>query len=219
MTENQSTENMKYLLTIIILTTIVNQQTNGQGCVAIRGTGNTCTMQHPGDMKNESGWLLNANNRYFKSFRHFVGTTEQKHRAERHTEVINHAYALDLTLTRILNHRWSLSLGLPIVANGRSSLYEHGGKSRHSTHSFGMGDVRFSAYAWLINPLKSLKGNIQVGLGIKLPTGDYKYQDYFYTDSSKALGPVDQSIQLGDGGTGFSTEVNAYHNFSRFIGV
>ncbi len=199
--------------------TIFNLQTNGQGCVAIRGAGNTCTMQHPGDLNNESGWLLNANNRYFKSFRHFVGTTEQKHRAERHTEVINHAYTLDLTLTRILNRRWSLSLGLPIVANGRSSLYEHGGKSRHSTHSFGMGDVRFSAYAWFINPLKSQKGNIQVGLGIKLPTGDYKYQDYFYTDSSKALGPVDQSIQLGDGGTGFTTEVNAYHNLSKFIGV
>ena len=29
------------------------------------------------------------------------------------------------------------------------------------------------------------------------------------------LDPVDQSIQLGDGGTGFTTELNAYYNFSK----
>jgi hypothetical protein len=64
------------------------------------------------------------------------------------------------------------------------------------------------------------KGNVQVGLGIKLATGDYKYQDFFYTsDTTKALGPVDQSIQPGDGGTGFTAEVNAYYNFSKHIGV
>ena len=33
------------------------------------------------------------------------------------------------------------------------------------------------------------------------------------------LGPVDQSIQLGDGGTGFSTEMNAYYNFSKHLSV
>ena len=63
-------------------------------------------------------------------------------------------------------------------------------------------------------------GNIQLGFGIKLPTGDYRYQDYFVkTDSTRVLGPVDQSIQLGDGGTGFTTELNAYYNFTRTIGA
>ena len=88
------------------------------------------------------------------------------------------------------------------------------------TRSFGIGDVRFGAYAWLLNPDKMAKGNIQLGAGIKLPTGDYKYQDYFYkNDSTQVLGPVDQSIQLGDGGTGFTTELNAYYNFSKVIGA
>src|SRR5258708_5828142 len=59
------------------------------------------------------------------------------------------------------------------------------------------------------------KGNVQVGLGLKLPTGTYNYQDYFrLTDSTKRLGPVDQSIQLGDGGTGVTLELNAFYNFS-----
>jgi hypothetical protein len=210
---------MRQLLFIIIAITLGFTNSNAQGCVAIRSTGGTCTMDHPGESSHASSWIFNANNRYFKSFRHFVGTEEQKQRIAQGTEVINHAYTLDLALTRIVNNRWSFSLDVPVNANTRSSLYEHGGKERHSTHSFGVGDIRFTTYAWLLDPAKSPRGNIQVGLGIKLPTGDYKYQDYFYTDSSKALGPVDQSIQLGDGGTGFTTEVNAYHVFSEVISV
>lgn len=33
------------------------------------------------------------------------------------------------------------------------------------------------------------------------------------------LAPVDQSIQLGDGGTGFSVELNSFYNFSHKVGV
>src|SRR5205085_2475543 len=78
--------------------------------------------------------------------------------------------------------------------------------ARRKTRSFGIGDVRLAAYYWLAQPSKAAKGNVQLGLGVKLPTGDYRYQDYFYkNDSVKVLGPVDQSIQLGDGGTGITT--------------
>src|SRR4028118_527143 len=175
---------MRYLFIIILAITLGFTKTNAQGCVAIRSTGGTCTMDHPGEMgemSTSSSWILNVNNRYFKSFRHFVGTTEQKHRIAEGTEVINHAYTLDLALTRVLNNRWSIAVDLPINANKRSSLYEHGGKSRHTTNSFGVGDIRFATYAWLLNPAKSTRGNVQLGLGIKLPTGDFRYQDYFYT--------------------------------------
>jgi hypothetical protein len=83
-----------------------------------------------------------------------------------------------------------------------------------------MGDIRISAYRWMIDPAKISKGNIQFGFGIKLPTGDYNYQDFFYkNDSTNVLGPVDQSIQLGDGGTGFSGELNAYYNLSKHISL
>ncbi len=186
-----------------------------QGCVAIRSTGGICTMEHSNSQEH-SGWVLNINNRYFKSFRHFVGTKEQKQRAANGSEVINHSYTLDVTLTRNVNKWWSFSIDAPMIANSRSSLYEHDGKNRYSTHSFGLGDVRLSAYRWIFDPAISLRGNIQIGLGIKLATGDYKYQDVFHkNDSTLVLGPVDQSIQLGDGGTGFSAEVNAYCNLSK----
>ena len=202
-----------------VLCIILSNNASAQGCVAIRSTGGICTMEH-GHSESPSKWVLNVNNRYFKSFRHFVGTKEQKQRVANGSEVINHSYTLDLTLTRNLNKWWSFSIDAPIVANTRSSLYEHDGKNRFSTHSFGLGDVRLSAYRWVVDPAKMPKGNIQFGLGIKLPTGDYKYQDVFHkNDSTLVLGPVDQSIQLGDGGLGFSTEMNAYYNISKVFSL
>lgn len=202
---------------------LVAQQARSQGCVAIRSTGAVCTK--PDAMADgHQGWQLNTSYRYFRSFRHFVGTEEQKERLEKNTEVINWTQNLDLALVRHFNSRWSLAMNLPIISNVRSSLYEHGGNSaknaRHKTRSFGLGDIRFTGYYWLFDPATSPNANIQVGLGIKLPTGDYEYQDFFVkNDSTKILGPVDQSIQLGDGGTGFTTEINAYYNFTKNFSV
>ncbi len=219
---------MKYIGFIFCLLFITAAtKTTAQGCVAIRSTGNTCSMGNPADAK---GWQFNFNNRYFKSYKHFVGTIEQKHRTEEGTEVINHSFNWDLTLTRNLNNRWSLAFSMPIISNVRSSMYEHYGNNstrpgaRNETRSFGIGDIRLAAYRWLFNPAKSHKGNLQAGLGIKLPTGDYQYQDYFHKVSSTGgdsaiLGPVDQSIQLGDGGTGLTLELNGYYNLSHKVGL
>ena len=208
-------------IVVLVLILLVNRSiTYSQGCVAIRGTGSVCTLQHPNSMK---GWQLNSSYRYFKSFRHFVGKEEQEERVKQKTEVINWQHTLDFTVVRNLDNRWSFGLYVPILANTRSSLYEHGGNSggpaaRHSTHSFGLGDIRFTVYRWLLDQAKNMKGNVQVGLGIKLPTGSYNYQDFFIkNDSTKILGPVDQSIQLGDGGTGIAFEVNGFHVFSHVI--
>ena len=215
---------MKKLFAIwIIILLIISGRAYSQGCVAIRSTGAMCT-KPDATADAHKGWQLNTSYRFFRSFRHFVGTEEQKERLEKNTEVINWQHSLDLALVHHFNSRWSMAMNLPILSNARSSLYEHGGNNaknaRHKTHSFGIGDIRFTGYYWLLDPAKSSKGNIQVGLGIKLPTGDYKYQDFFIkNDSTQVLGPVDQSIQLGDGGTGFTTEINAYYNFSKTISV
>ncbi|HET7898377.1 MAG TPA: hypothetical protein VFL47_11915, partial [Flavisolibacter sp.] len=217
-----------YLLAILFL---LQQQASAQGCVAIRSNGNTCTMMgyhydagHKAPTMPE--WTFAINSRYFKSYKHFVGTEEQKERVEKGTEVINHTLATELSLTRQLSNRWALGFFAPIISNARSSKYEHYGNNsespnaRRNTHSFGLGDVRLAAYYWLADPAKMHNGNVQLGAGIKLPTGDYRYQDYFWkNDSTKVLGPVDQSIQLGDGGTGFSLEANSYLNLSRSVSL
>jgi len=207
------------LLSFIALFLLLNQ-TNvfGQGCVAIRSTGGLCTMdEHPDSAVKQGAWLFNSNSRYYHSFRHFVGKAEQYQRIAMHNNVINDVFTEDLTFTRLFNDRWALAVDLPLAFNGRSQLA--GGVTRFSTHSSGIGDVRVTGYYWLLNPSKIHNFNIQMGLGLKLATGTYNYQDYFLqANGTHVLAPVDQSIQLGDGGTGFSLEMNTYYNITHKFG-
>jgi hypothetical protein len=216
------------LFSVIFSLVISISNVNAQGCVAIKGSGASCMLSHPDDM-NKGNWRFTSGVRYFKSFRHFSGRTENKDRLIQGTEVINHSATVDLSLTRTFNNRWSLMLDVPVTSNARSSLYEHGlvngvyvKQERHSTHSFGLGDVRLAVYRWMLDPAKNTKGNVQLGLGIKLPTGDYDYKDYWYNvgeNGKKELRTVDQSIQLGDGGTGFTVEANTFYTFTSNFGV
>jgi len=221
---------MNRVLSTIFLsgfTLLIAVKTQAQGCVALRGSGTSCIMTHA-DEDQADKWIFNMGGRYFKSYKHFKGREEQKERVVQGTEVINHQTAIDLTLTRILDDRWSVMIDVPLLFNARSSLYEHGlvnGRNtfneRHSMHSYGLGDIRIAVYRWLLNPRKVTRGNIQAGLGIKFATGDYDYKDYWYNvgpGGAKELRTVDQSIQLGDGGTGISTEINAYYNISHRFG-
>lgn len=210
-----------YILLAVVFTSLIHNHLAAQGCVAIRGTSTVCTRQSHIE-KETKGWQLNTNYRYFKSFRHFRGDEEQKERLEQHTEVVNWQHTMDFSVVRTFNNRWSFVLGIPILVNSRSSLYEHGRTERHRTESFGLGDMRVVGYRWLLHPEKSRKGNVQLGLGFKLPTGEENYQDYFYNvgpNKGKELRPVDQSIQLGDGGTGLISEVNAFYNFNEQAGL
>jgi hypothetical protein len=218
---------MKRLILMAVLS-IAYHVSVAQGCVAIRSNGATCTMTgaHNEASQKQAPWTFAINTRYFKSYKHFVGTEEQHERTEAGTEVINHNLSTDLGFTRNLNSRWSLGVYVPVISNVRSSMYEHYGNTsknpnaRRNTRSFGIGDVRVAAYYWLVDPAKMSKANAQIGAGIKLPTGDYRYQDYFWrNDSTKVLGPVDQSIQLGDGGTGLTTEYNAFYSLNKTVSL
>jgi hypothetical protein len=104
-------------------------------------------------------------------------------------------------------------LVLPFITNDRSSLYEHlgnGSGQRFHTQSRGLGDVRLSVNYWLLNPDKHPNSNISLGLGLKVPTGNYNVQDDFHRPEGIEQRPVDQSIQLGDGGWAPSLELQAF---------
>jgi hypothetical protein len=207
----------KLFIALTIFLFAANTKLSAQGCVAIRGNGSFSTMDHPmldTNITSDKSWYFTTSYRYFKSFRHFRGGEEQLERLKNHTEVINWQNTIDLSLTRNFNQYWSLTVGIPYLINTRSSLYEHGGKERHSSASHGFGDARIVANRWLFNSHTTHKGNIQVGLGVKLPTGDYNYMDDFQ-NVTPSRRPVDQSIQLGDGGVGIIAEVNGFLNFNK----
>ncbi|NND32133.1 MAG: transporter [Saprospiraceae bacterium] len=200
---------------------------NGQGCVAIRGF-SSCTGTTGSQFSLMKGDLqFGANYRYFKSFRHFRGAHEEKHRIAEGTEVINRSSLLDLSISLGLSERIYASLTLPFVIHSRSSMYEHGGNppgglgERHSTRSHGLADLRIATGYWLRDPAQHFKSNYGLALGIKFPTGNFKFVDQFYNQGENRNEiretVVDQSIQPGDGGTGFTLEGQSFHALSDHL--
>ena len=188
-----------------------------QGCIPIRNTAGLGQFSSTAFTPSENRWTLQVNNRYYKSFRSFRGETDRK--LPKALYPINYVYSLELGLNRTLKGNWNLALYLPLSSNTRSNPFEHD-TVRHATRSFGLGDVRVGVYKWLFTPSASQRGNVQWGLGLKLPTGDYRYQDYFHQRAGDpVLDAVDQSIQLGDGGTGITAELNAYYSLHERIGL
>jgi hypothetical protein len=211
---------MKKLTILLLIFRLFNQPVQSQGCIVVRNISGFGQYNLTDNAFSTSDWQLNINNRYFKSFRDFKGTADQK--TPEQNEAVVKSYSMDISISRLLRNGWSLDLSLPIAANSREASLEHGGPNtkRHTTNTFGIGDMRITAYKWLLKPTVKQKGNVQLGLGLKLPTGDYKYQDYFYrNDSTKVLSAVNPSIQLGDGGTGIITELNLFYvlNAARTI--
>jgi hypothetical protein len=193
-----------------------------QGCIAVRNISGFGQYNLTDNAFTTTNWQLNINNRYFKSFRDFKGSTDQNTPAQ--NEAVVKSYTMEISVGRLLRDGWSLDLSVPVASNSREASLEHGGPNttRHTTRSFGLGDIRFTVYKWLLRPTVRQKGNIQAGLGLKFPTGNFRYEDYFYrNDSTRVWSAVNPSIQLGDGGTGIITELNMFYvlNATRTISL
>lgn len=227
-----------YLLGVGLVALCLTSYTpaSAQGCVAVRHM--SCAAPSGSNsaeyFKQRAGtFQVSAGYRFFRSYKHFVGAEEQKQRVEQGTQVINVSHTLDLGITYMPSPRWSISVNLPIQSNDRSSLYEHYGNpsaggdpnaNRFHTGSQGIGDLRISGSYWVINPAAIPKANLAIGVGVKLPTGNYRVTDNFHKlDKEKKEylinKPVDQSIQLGDGGVGASLELQGYAQLTKGLSV
>jgi len=202
----------------ILLCSLATVNIQAQGCVAVKNMSSHGL--NFGD-ETHNGWQFSVNYRYFRSYKHFRGSEEEHHRVEQGTEVINNDNSVNLGVNYTFNSRWSATVAIPLIYIDRSSLYEHSGNSggRFHTESKGLGDIRATAY---YNTMPaSHNGHLVLGLGVKAPTGNYHYKDYFHKREGLVLLPVDQSIQLGDGGWGLITEVDLTRriagNFSGYL--
>lgn len=193
---------------------------NGQGCVAVRNLGLGAT----GITNEPKTWTISTNYRFFHSYKHFVGSERQTHREKEHTNVINNDHSLILGANYWITSKWGVSASVPLIYIHRSSLYEHYGNAsgqRFSTSSKGLGDVRIQTnYLFVDKSSVKLLG----GIGLKLPTGNYNYKDYFHKmdkngNDSLALRVVDQSIQPGDGGWGVFTSMDGVVNMSPRVSL
>ena len=150
--------------------------------------------------------------RYLYSDTVFIGTEEQPQLYDQGGRHAIHSF--DVNLSYGLTDRLALGVTLPFMYDDFSNI--HGDGKRHSGSSGGLGDVRLIGSAWVFKPDHHPNGNINLGIGVKFPTGDYRAtDDYHLANGQTALRPVDIAAQPGDGGFGLMLQFQGYQ---RLVG-
>ncbi len=220
MLSNQSTP-LKKLLLLITCILFLPSKHEAQGCAGIKNVSEVRQTQYlQSDLGGtSSSWIVGINNRYFKSFRDFRGKTDLE--TPERNQAVNKNFTTELSVNYLMNRGWSLSLAIPVSANVREASGEHGGPNteRFKTKAYGLGDVRLVVSKWMLKPTNSLKGNFQLGFGLKFPTGDFDQKDYFHRNGGLVLAAVNPGIQPGDGGLGLIGELNAYYRIAKSFGM
>ena len=177
-----------------------------------------------GHYLEEGAWQFNYSYRYFKSERHFVGPYEDKSRQRENSQVINEIHLMDFGLTHAFTKRFSGSAALPVLFATRSTPIRGASGDvidRDLQRAEGIGDMVIQGSAWILDPDEFEKGNLQLSLGVKLPTGDDDVRHMAtirrgntFTREERT---VDQSIMPGDGGFGAVIGLQAFYNvFEEF---
>jgi hypothetical protein len=157
-------------------------------------------------------WELGIGYRWLNSQRHFVGDVEQPQRMAQDTQQQNKEHLFDLSLSYRLNRRWTLTFSAPFTDADRINH-----RTKGVTESTGLGDMSVGAKFWLFRPPTESHQNIQIGFALKLPTGKPNVTSLIsgVPDPSTTPTTVDQSIQLGDSGTGLALDYLAYKSLPR----
>ena len=152
-------------------------------------------------------WNFTVSYRFQPSSRHFVGTEEQKQRELNNTQIQNIYHLFDFSLSRQISRRWAANMSLPVLFAYRNQLYV----PRGEFEVVGPGDMTLGPRAWLFRPPTESGGNVGIGVSLKLPTGIYNATGLATGRGGEpVVATADQSIQAGDGGTGFSVDIQAY---------
>lgn len=220
--------NLKLYLLLFVVAVVSINHADAQGCVAVRQMGGLSLS--PSDSYNllKGNFQAGVNYRYFHSWRHFVGTEEQHERQtsggghdangkELGNAVNIYSHALDFNFSYGLSNRLQLNATIPWVNNERSQVLRQTSPEpdtfRYSVFASGIGDFRIGLNYWVFDPEVAHGGNLMVGLGIKLPTGRFDDTDNQVPQSDgtkKDFIVMDQALQPGDGGLGFSVELQTF---------
>lgn len=201
---------------VLVMTSLVSEA-RAQGCIVAR---QSADVAGGGAFFEPGQWQLALASRWFRSSRHFVGTHEQTERATDGTQTPNDVMTFALEASYALSKRAWLSATLPYFIGERSEpVYAADQKTvvaRSRTSARGVGDVIVGARAWVLDPERFSHGNVALGLGLKLPTG----QDEATSAVVSATGPtevrtVDPSIQPGDGGLGLVLSLQAFQEIAK----
>ena len=215
---------------VAVLAACISPQSKGQGCVASRG--GSCFHLPGMELQPYQGFQAAVGYRWLHSDRHYTGSHEETQREAEGSEVINDSHFVELALSYAITPRFNVSLAVPFSFNDRSQVVRSNDVSRtilqrYATQSSGIGDIRLMGNGWIIDPTRMPKGNLLIGLGVDMPTGEEDATDTFqvYDSATRQIvareRTVDQSIQPGDGGWGLILDLYGYYqlidNLSAYV--
>ena len=157
---------------------------------------------------------ISVSTRNLRSTDHYNGVVEQVQRHTLDTYVVNLQHMIDVNVSRNFTERFSMSVGIPFVNSswGIPSPQSGGRAARADQVGRGLGDISVSGRAWMLPTDKFRSGNIAIGVGLKMPTGNSAARDTYVDSAGNNPRPrfVDQSVQPGDGGWGLLIDISGF---------
>lgn len=160
-------------------------------------------------------WELGVSYRGFVSDKHYQGS-------EPFPELDpfgprNRQHQISIRVATAVTDRINLSASIPLHFNDfQLNRVPPGSDAQNpikdSTSSNGLGDMSLKAKYWAFDTLENTGQNLALGISLKLPTGNEGATDDIYGREV----PVDWSVQLGDGGWGFTPSLEGFVNVERF---
>jgi len=161
--------------------------------------------------------------KYSRADEHYSGIKHDLDRERAGNNVVNRQTVFDLRTTVGVSERWSATLSVPWFRGSWSiPLPPVPAGTRHEQDAEGFGDIVLTPKLWVLDPCENPGGNLQVGLGLKAPTGEEDARHVFPDLQGDDFRDrhVDVSIQPGDGGWGAVLDLAGYRDWGdvRFFG-
>jgi len=216
------------LVVAVLLTGIgVVQKMEAQGCVVAHSVGEIGGPDSEGGYLAPGHWELTFDYRHLYSFRHFVGSVEQVYRTEGKSNVRNRVNLFDAGLTYQITPRFSVEGNVPVEFASRRyyigvGTLGGGVPAVPLVGDFGlsgMGDISFMGQGWIWNPKNNPSHNIQIGIGVQMPTGRDNIQNKFAVipGTPPSNQTADYSIQPGIGVWAIPFSVQSFQAISHSV--
>jgi hypothetical protein len=114
----------------------------------------------------------------------------------------------NFSATYQITSRFSVTADIPLLTASR-----HSNNSPIIYTSAGIGDSSVLVQGWIWDPREAKSGNIQLGIGLLLPTGKDNVENTITSNGVTSTVPVDYSIQPGQGAWGIPWEWSAFKNW------
>jgi hypothetical protein len=192
---------------------------SAQGCILLRQTSPLFGTAGSPDQAPGT-WNVTFTGRSSTADIHYNGTVRQVQREREQTYVVNRQNSMTATLSYQWTRRVSVHAGIPWfeASWGIPSPRTGGPAARANENARGLGDITAFTRVSLVDPAQH-SWNLQVGGGVKLPTGRHTAVDTFPDGNGNMNVPryVDISVNPGDGGWGLIFDLQGYKALGRFM--